>query len=93
MLRFSFLAIAGVFVAICGAASIVHTSGQRVAPAAQRAIVVTNVTIVDVVSGARQHAMTVVIEDGQIADIGARARVPQGAMRVEGAGKFLMPGL
>jgi imidazolonepropionase-like amidohydrolase len=38
---------------------------------------------------------TVVVRDGRIAEVGptARVRVPQGASRVDGRGKFLIPGL
>jgi hypothetical protein len=38
---------------------------------------------------------TVIVRDGRIAEIGPRARVtvPEGAMRIDGSGKYLMPGL
>ena len=38
---------------------------------------------------------TVIVRDGRIADVGpaASTRVPDGALRVEGRGKYLMPGL
>jgi len=40
-------------------------------------------------------AQTVIVRDGRIAEIGpsSRVRVPEGATRVDGRGKFLMPGL
>ncbi len=56
-------------------------------------IAITNVTVIDVVSGGQQHGVTVLIKAGQIADIGRGIRVPAGAMRVDGTGKFLIPGL
>jgi len=62
-------------------------------PPPQDFIAITNVTIVDVVSGAKQPGMTVLTKAGQIADISPGASVPQGAMRLDGTGKFLIPGL
>jgi imidazolonepropionase-like amidohydrolase len=51
------------------------------------------VTLVDVSSGARQTGMTVVTRAGQIANVGRGIAIPQGAVRVDGTGKFLIPGL
>jgi hypothetical protein len=73
----------------------------QVVPAQQRSasaqsadsIAITNVTLVDVVSGARQSATTVVTKAGEITDIGRGISVPGGAVRVDGTGKFLIPGL
>ena len=56
-------------------------------------IAIINVTLVDVASGARQTATTVVTQAGEIADIGRGISVPPGAVRVDGTGKFLIPGL
>jgi imidazolonepropionase-like amidohydrolase len=41
------------------------------------------------------EAQTVIVRDGRIAEIGAAAKtkVPEGALRIEGRGKYLMPGL
>jgi imidazolonepropionase-like amidohydrolase len=52
-----------------------------------------NVTLIDVDHGAQEAAMTVVTKDGQILDIGRGISVPRGAVRVDGTGKFLIPGL
>ena len=62
-------------------------------PPPQDFIAITNVTIVDVVGGTTQAGMTVLTKAGQIADISPGASVPQGAMRLDGTGKFLVPGL
>jgi hypothetical protein len=56
-------------------------------------IAITNITVIDVVSGGQQNGVTVLIKAGQIADIRPGIRVPAGAMRVDGTGKFLIPGL
>ena len=67
---------------------------QRPVPAPpEDSIAITNVTLVDVVSGATRAALTVVTKAGQIADVGRGIAIPPGAMRVDGTGKFLIPGL
>lgn len=62
-------------------------------PGAHGSIAITNATIVDVTSGAQQTAMTVVTQAAQIAHIGRQISIPPGAVRVDGTGKFLIPGL
>jgi hypothetical protein len=57
------------------------------------AIAITNVTVIDVVSGARQPAVTVLTKGGDISGIGRRISAPPGVRRVDGTGKFLIPGL
>jgi imidazolonepropionase-like amidohydrolase len=58
-------------------------------------IVIRGVTVVDVESGERRRDQAVVIQGGRIADVGPSATVPTpiGAQVVNGAGKFLIPGL
>ena len=54
-----------------------------------------NVTVIDVQTGARVANQTVRIEGNTIAAVGAAATVsvPAGARRIDGRGKFLIPGL
>lgn len=66
---------------------------QRVVP-----LVIRNVTLIDMRGGgapASQAGMTVVVRGERIAEIGraSAVRVPKGAQVLEGAGKFLLPGL
>jgi imidazolonepropionase-like amidohydrolase len=63
------------------------------APAAPLAI--TNVTVIDGSGGPSRASATVLVRDGRIAAIGpaASARVPQGATRLDGTGRFLIPAL
>jgi hypothetical protein len=61
--------------------------------AATKPIVIQNVTVIDVVTGQRRPGMTVLISDGKIAQIDSRIATPHSAIRVKGAGKFLIPGL
>lgn len=69
-------------------------SGRQSSPGAPAgAIAITNVTVIDVVSGAKETGVTVVTKGGEIAAAGRGVPVPPGAVRVDGAGKFLIPGL
>ena len=62
---------------------------------AERILVVTGASVVDVVTGAVRADQTVVIERNRIVSVGPRktAKVPGGAVEVEGRGLFLIPGL
>jgi imidazolonepropionase-like amidohydrolase len=77
-------------------------AAARVAPAqapersaADAPLVVTPVTVVDVVRGVRLPGRTVVVRAGRIAHVGAAGAVavPAGARVVDGRGGFLIPGL
>ena len=49
-------------------------------------------TVVDVVNGTREAATTVVTKGGAIAAVGRGLAVPREAVRVDGTGRFLIPG-
>lgn len=69
-------------------------SGRQSPPGASAGgIAITNVTVIDVLTGAKQPAVTVVTKGGEIAAVGRGLPVPRGAVGVDGAGKFLIPGL
>jgi imidazolonepropionase-like amidohydrolase len=61
----------------------------------QRPLVLTNITIVDVLSAAQQRPATVLINNGRISGISSDGRlaIPVGAQVIDGAGKYLIPGL
>jgi hypothetical protein len=61
--------------------------------AANGTIAITNATVIDVASGGERTGVTVVLKAGQIADIGPNIAAPTDAVRVDGTGKFLIPGL
>ena len=65
----------------------------RVGMPAQIAIM--HVTVVDVISGALQRDMDVLVQDGRIAEVEKAdgAKISAGARVVDGSGKFLIPGL
>ena len=58
-------------------------------------VAITNVTVIDTTGGPAKPNMTVVIQGGRIAAVGAAAdtAVPKAARVVDGKGKFLIPGL
>lgn len=60
-----------------------------------RAIAITNVTVISMVRDGADPGQTVVVRDGRIADIGPALTVkaPADALRIDGTGKWLMPGL
>src|SRR5688572_9478514 len=63
-------------------------------PAAQPAtVVIEQVSVIPMDRERVLAAQTVVVRDGRIASIAAGGAVPDGAMRVDGRGKFLMPAL
>ncbi len=93
--RLSIPAVLALLVAACGNAPAAQGVPEQHSVSAQPedAIAITNVTLVDVVSGALQTATTVVTKAGEIADVGRAISVPRGAVRVDGTGKSLIPGL
>ena len=62
-------------------------------PALAGSIAVTGVTVIDVITGAHRSGVTALTRDDRIVAIGADVRVPDEAARVDGRGKFLIPGL
>lgn len=62
---------------------------------APTAVVIRDVTLVDVVAGTLRPHMTVVVVGTRITDVGPATgiRAPRGARVIEGSGRFLIPGL
>lgn len=60
---------------------------------AQTALVVRDVTLIDMVDGRSRSRMTVIVRGHRIADIGRKLKTPKDAMVIDGRGKFLIPGL
>jgi imidazolonepropionase-like amidohydrolase len=69
-------------------------AGAAVVPPKQ-AIAITDVTVIDVRQDRSSRPRTVVVEDGHITNIVAAEsdKIPEGAQRVDGRGRFLIPGL
>jgi imidazolonepropionase-like amidohydrolase len=76
-------------------AAVASTAIAAQAATAQSAIVVRNVTTVDVQTGSLHPSQTVVIQGTRITAVGdaAQLTIPKGARIVEGTDKFLIPGL
>lgn len=66
-----------------------------IAVALQGPLAIENVTVLPMTRDTALAGHTVIVEAGRIAWVGpaAQARVPVGAQRIDGAGRFLMPGL
>jgi imidazolonepropionase-like amidohydrolase len=66
-----------------------------VAAVAQEPLVIRNVTVISMTGAAPSTGQTVIVRDGRIAQIGptAQIREPSAARVIDGAGKFLIPGL
>jgi imidazolonepropionase-like amidohydrolase len=58
-------------------------------------LAISNVTVIDIATGARAPNSTVLIRGNRITAVGPSANVtiPSGARRVDGGGKFVIPGL
>jgi imidazolonepropionase-like amidohydrolase len=56
-------------------------------------IAITNVTVIDVVRGGSHPGMTVLVRGDLIDRVDAKVEIPRDATRIDGSGKFLMPGL
>lgn len=75
------------------AAAVLGAAGGTVSVQPPDSMAITNVTLIDVVSGARHPATTVVTNGAEIGGIGPGIPVPRAAVRVDGTGKFLIPAL
>jgi imidazolonepropionase-like amidohydrolase len=62
-------------------------------PALAGTVVFRNVSVIPMTSPRVQEKQTVIVKDGRIQSISAKAAVPKGAKVVDGTGKFLIPGL
>jgi imidazolonepropionase-like amidohydrolase len=57
------------------------------------ALVLQDVTVIDMTGAAPRPGMTVVIRDGRIETVSSDASIPRGSRVVDARGKFLIPGL
>ena len=65
------------------------------APQTPPPLALTNITVVDVLSAASRRPATVLIDNGKIVGISSDSKlaIPVGAQVIDGAGKYLIPGL
>src|SRR6185436_13283404 len=64
-----------------------------VAALAQTAIVIRDVTLIDMTRPTARASMTIVVEGDRISMVGRGIRTPKNAKVIDGRGKFLIPGL
>ena len=92
--RLSPLAVLALLVSTSGTAPAEQLTPPRDASASpDPSIAITNVTLVDVATGNRQSGMTIVTKADDIVEVGRGVSVPPGTTRVDGTGRFLIPGL
>jgi hypothetical protein len=72
----------------------VHAQPSRT-PLASGVTAFTNVAVIPMTSDTLLRDMTVIVRDGRIESVtpAARATIPNGARRIDGRGRFLIPGL
>ena len=67
--------------------------GQSVPELSSAPIAITHVTVIDVLTGAHLTDVSVLIREGRINAIAPDITIPPDATRLDGKGKFLIPGL
>ena len=77
------------------AAAALSIAGRPAPGAESRPVIFENVNVIPMDRERVIERQNVLVRDGRIAQIGAagKVKVPSGALRVSGEGKFLMPGL
>src|SRR5687768_5666104 len=60
---------------------------------AAQTVAIRNVRVIDGTGSRPIESATVVVVDGRVRAVGARAAVPQGATVIDGSGKTIIPGL
>jgi len=69
-------------------------SAEAAALPPRQAVAITDVTVIDVRQDRTSRPRTVIVDDGRITAIVAPGdQIPEGALRVDGHGRFLIPGL
>lgn len=63
------------------------------AQAQPSSIVITDVTVIDVIGGSSRPGLTVLVRGDRIDRVAAKVDIPRNATRIDGRGKFLIPGL
>ena len=94
MLRSTTIAAASCFAFLCALAGAAPAQTSRSA-LASGTWAITDVAVIPMTSDTVLRGSTVVVRDGRIVEVGpsARVAVPSGARRIDGRGRFLIPGL
>lgn len=77
------------------ALSLAAASAQTSAPGRSTVTVFSDATVLPMTQPASLQRHTVIVRDGRIAEIGpaGRVRIPEGAIVIDGRGRYLIPGL
>ena len=92
-------AVVAIIASITVAKSQSRPAGATAQPALAKAdqshksLAITDVTVLDVVSGERRSGVTVLTQGDRVIAIGRDVPIPPGTDRLDGTGKFLIPGL
>ncbi|HYG29014.1 MAG TPA: amidohydrolase family protein [Allosphingosinicella sp.] len=78
-------------VALLGALGACAT--HRVTAVPEGGLLIENVTVVDVAAGGSRPGLSILVLDGRIAEVAPRIRLPRGARRIDGRGRYAIPGL
>ena len=79
--------------AIAAAAYPQTTAAPASSDQSRESVAITNVTVIDVVTGTKRTGVTVLTQGDRITAIGPKVVIPRGTSRLSGKGKFLIPGL
>lgn len=81
--------------ALAALAALAAASSQLAAQAADRAIAIEQVTVIPMTGAPSRSAQTILIRSGRIEAVGPSTdvQVPSDAVRLDGRGKFVIPGL
>src|SRR5689334_8449176 len=78
---------------ILAAAAVQSAFAQPRSGEPARSLAISDVTVIDVLTGRLRPGVTVLIQGERIAATGSGIAIPKDAARVLGTGKFLLPGL
>src|SRR3970282_573539 len=93
MLRISIRLAVAVVLALLMIGAVASQQTVAQAPAAGGVIALTNARVIDGTGRPALERATIVMRNGRIEAVGANAAVPAGAVRVDMAGKTIMPGM
>src|SRR5947208_8359448 len=79
--------------AVAAAAYPQTTSTPAPRDLSRESVAITNVTVIDVVTGGKRTGVTVLTQGDRITAIGLKVVIPRGTTRLSGNRKFLIPGL
>ena len=77
----------------CAALAALAVAAHPATDHSRESVAITSVTVIDVVTGAKRTGVTVLTQGDRITALGPKVAIPRGTSRLDGKGKFLIPGL